>query len=459
MMERAILYSPSTRSDASEDADDDHHVTDGESVGAGSGSIGGGGSDGVVDDDVAPPVVPAPPGLPRRRRRPTLTQGVVLLMILSPGMWAHLCPREALIGPIDYRKRFFGCVAASWSLKAKMDSSSEEDMADHANRHCRYVPSFGTLIYRVLDVLALDRPDGLVVDAYNPTPNYLADLAANEPAHRDGCAPGRFHDMLTSSMNDYGAQRVIARLAPSWVRLIFGRRHQVFHAVSITSRVDRSRIFGPQPRLTDIQEFRNQVGIAVGTVALPRPVARRRKAVHGRIPIEDIVSWLYATRGLSNTGEIEVASHDWARIFSRDPLERARLRREKVHMNREVLRNARVRLDCTMMLLTRAMFEAMSLDMLGAYIFCDGSPQWRGWELFASTMDIMYEGTQRRMLMPVVCLARTMLSLLGTRWECMNHATGHLIKLTFFWKCYILHVQIHTYCLTYSKQNIRFSRH
>ena len=57
----------------------------------------------------------------------------------------------------------------------------------------------------------------------------------------------------------------------------------------------------------------------------------------------------------------------------------------------------------------------MDMSALHAYIFTDGSPQWRGWELFATTLDVVHGHFHQRWLLPVVSLPRTMLDRIGIR--------------------------------------------
>ena len=47
------------------------------------------------------------------------------------------------------------------------------------------------------------------------------------------------------------------------------------------------------------------------------------------------------------------------------------------------------------------------------YLFCDGSPQWRGAELFAASMDILFNDAVKRILLPLLSLPRDHLDRVG----------------------------------------------
>ena len=139
---------------------------------------------------------------------------------------------------------------------------------------------------------------------------------------------------------------------------------------------------------------------------------------HNAAPAEIILDWLFATRHLKNPADGEAAKADWARVFAPTAEGRSELVHHSTYVAKETLRLARVRLDCVNNLLMRAMFAATCVDQLALFLFCDGSPQWRGNELWASTLDILFaNGDLKRLLLPMVSLARFCLGLAGADWE------------------------------------------
>lgn len=66
--------------------------------------------------------------------------------------------------------------------------------------------------------------------------------------------------------------------------------------------------------------------------------------------------------------------------------------------------------DCTAMLYFRLLWASMFSDPgvghLSVYLFTDASPQWRGLELYASTIEMFDGGTFLRRLLPMISLDR-----------------------------------------------------
>ena len=90
------------------------------------------------------------------------------------------------------------------------------------------------------------------------------------------------------------------------------------------------------------------------------------------------------------------------------------------------LRLARVRLDCVAMLLFRKFWETLEYNAVDIHIFADGSPQWRGLELFASSADIWINcNTFMRKLLPCVSLPRWMADAMSK-------------TIAFLWQVYLM---------------------
>ena len=141
----------------------------------------------------------------------------------------------------------------------------------------------------------------------------------------------------------------------------------------------------------------------------------RRANYPDTTPVEIIVDWLRATRKLSDCQEGASAKADWVRVFSRDETERAGLLQASTSVRKETLRHGSVRLDCVCMLIWRRLFSQVNLDNLCLYVYCDASPQRRGQELFATSMDVVDRDSEftRRLLLPIICLGRSCLGVTG----------------------------------------------
>ena len=75
---------------------------------------------------------------------------------------------------------------------------------------------------------------------------------------------------------------------------------------------------------------------------------------------------------------------------------------------------ARARLDIVNMKLFRMFVATLDLALVGVHVFADGSPQFRGQELFASTIDVnLSPNVRMRRLLPCVSLPRWMADALS----------------------------------------------
>ena len=337
--------------------------------------------------------------------------GLIVFLVISPGLWASLGERGDDDSSFGDRLHCWGSIAARWFLTDQPADGSETEMAQRARTVCHNVPTFGSLLYRAEDVLELLSPFTLPPDTSLPH-SVLEQVERDQSRCLDGRIGG-FGQLLQYFLARTAVPLRIVHLSPSWIRSIFARRHHIFHAVAITQRVNRHRILGNVPSRAVLNTFKRSVGMVLAHGRQPRGNLRRRVPAPDAIPIEDIVDWLFATRHLKNAADVKASKDDFARVFSRDPAVRAQLRQDATHINPEVLRKARVRLDCMSMLLTRALMDHLDFSSVSMYLFVDGSPQWRGWELYATTLDVLHGDFTRRMLLPIVSLARSLLDRVG----------------------------------------------
>ena len=136
---------------------------------------------------------------------------------------------------------------------------------------------------------------------------------------------------------------------------------------------------------------------------------------------ETVIAWMVATMHLKDLKHTAECSKAFATIFSQAcGVEASSLMANLKQVHWELLRRARVRLDCTAMLLFRALwYDLMAGDAAQqtyVYLFTDASPQWRGLELFASSFDMMCEGRLLRKMLPMVSLRKEFMDSVG---KCM----------------------------------------
>ena len=66
------------------------------------------------------------------------------------------------------------------------------------------------------------------------------------------------------------------------------------------------------------------------------------------------------------------------------------------------MRLARVRLDTVAMLVHRHFWQSLVWAEVAIHIWCDASPQWRGFELFAASFDLLAPGFCQRRAFPFI---------------------------------------------------------
>ena len=129
---------------------------------------------------------------------------------------------------------------------------------------------------------------------------------------------------------------------------------------------------------------------------------------------EVVLEWLEATSHIKDSQKIHSAMGSFGKIFAR----RLQMPLHSVleglpTISYETLRRARVRLDCVAMALHRRLAHAILEHDAHVYIWCDASPQWRGLELFAATIEIFDGSGFHRRLAPLLSLEHSQLDASG----------------------------------------------
>ena len=110
----------------------------------------------------------------------------------------------------------------------------------------------------------------------------------------------------------------------------------------------------------------------------------------GELSARSAVDWLDATRDLKAVRRKERARNAWAKLFSKSRAKEAQeLKDAAGNASYEQIRKARVRLDITCMVLFQAYLLTFNFAFLDIFLFTDGSPQWRGLEMIASSFDMV----------------------------------------------------------------------
>ena len=183
-----------------------------------------------------------------------------------------------------------------------------------------------------------------------------------------------------------------------------------FHAVPVTARSNRRLLLNVAPSSRVVKRFFHQ-DVPAGPAGNGRGRGRgvpnripRRPRWHNQIPIDLIIKWVSAVRFLRDSAKTKEATAAFAKVLTTSDQEAMRLYDSCNFVCQEVLRSARIRLDIVSMLLFRAYFKSLDLSTTHIHIWIDGSPQWRGVEMFAMSFDLIIGNRVERRLFPVLTL-------------------------------------------------------
>ena len=181
------------------------------------------------------------------------------------------------------------------------------------------------------------------------------------------------------------------------------------HAVPICGKM--KTLFDERPSLQQIIRFTNDL--------CPVPVSPLRSEMQKQhvdggtsdghiasdaIPVESVLDWVAATSFNKDIKDSDLSAEAWAKLLTRNRTESSEeLLESMTRCGRDLIRKARVRLDCMCMLLWRAFFSLHGLTQeLQINLTCDASPQGLGQELFAAAFDYYLGDHHWRRTFPIV---------------------------------------------------------
>lgn len=386
----------------------------------------------VVGDDVSSdsggPAESAPP--PVAREGPDRLWVVVAVdggcssnvTLGSPPPWAVGCAEPGLVVGL--------AVGPAWHLAAKQDepsSAAHRDIRAAALRATRAVTVHGYIDYPIKAFAVLARP---VPPPKESPMSIVTQLAPAAVSKVGGDAPPQVATAL-EFVRHWKAQGIstdykVVRIAPTAAALVMDGQLSCLHSVAISGRVNRHALLvEAQPSALRLRRFTASLGTTVAEAApapapspLRPPRAKNPGWFGGAASAEIIIEWLEASVHVKDVRRISAASASFARIFARaSGVDRQSLLAKTEKVAPEVLRRARVRLDVVAMLLFRRLWRdqvrAAGVRQMNLYLFADASPQWRGLELYASTIEAFDGAHITRKLLPMISLSKEFLDTVG----------------------------------------------
>ena len=372
-----------------------------------------------------------PAGRPRGgrpRMAGVLVGPLVLVMVVSSstGLWADFPPLEGAAVPMadghvvgayiarwrlcsfaDARAASVGCGPAEWVVRMLLRSSRRSG----ATACLVYeAVAWGQFQESFAPVASLDNPGGLRAEAH----------------HRAMMPPyGAMAEFLDMAMAMGAVGTMVVAMA-GWLAVApFAEEAgaiRIFHGVPITRRFHWRRTLDSKPAARDVADY---------LATIEREPPRRRSGRDRRLkgwPTQHraavIVEWVEFSSFITDVKQTLDAAKAAAKLFARGGAgTREELSARLIKVGMRLVRQARVRVDAVAMLCTaKVLEEAMThISSMHVYMFCDGSPQWRGLELYASTFDFIIAGDLMRILAPVIFLARGQLDAVsktaGLLWQ------------------------------------------
>jgi hypothetical protein len=338
---------------------------------------------------------------------------VVFIVSCLGGLWATgLTNLDAAPAFDDDQPHVIGAALCHWVLSSVADqppAGSCPVMRSAADKACRRSQLMsGYLEYIWKFMIKFVQPVPLVA-ALQP----LAFLQSHGLTEVVQIIPGGIHlgrsalgDVIHHWMDISGASSLqFASFHLDFAASLVTGRWPCLHCLQVNRQTQRVSFLWPHdPSKRILATFRNSVP-SVPPEQPPVPSVPPDRKVDAELMID----WLDATNYIKDLKLADEASFAFGRLLARSgAASHEDLMSGLQTVCREVLRKARVRFDCVSMIISREFFSAMfaAMSRVDIYLYCDASPQWRGYELFAATYEVLSDGRFLRQLFPNVTLDR-----------------------------------------------------
>lgn len=304
-------------------------------------------------------------------------------------------------------------------INAPCASEAQKSLRDMATRHlddCRTLRGFLEYESEQLIVLCApfapgDRPapDAELLHAVGDCDGKLWQWSGRTSAPQDGCA--------RALMNNWDAKRLLpvvsAVLHDNIVAAVVAGDCRYIHCVAISRKIARKRLLVPN------DPSRKRMKTLIADLPEPPTIDIVRfwwNGPQGVMDPEVLLHWLDISQDLKDQRQAAITGRKYAALFSlRSGIPIEQITKNVEFMSGRLLIKSRIRLDCTAMLLHRRWWLALcsTEHVVSVHLFVDSSPQWRGVELSACTVDIIIGDELKRCLAPVVSLSKSQLDLNG----------------------------------------------
>ena len=354
----------------------------------------------------------------RPRQAPRGPLRIFLVVAAAEGLWSDLSTE---IGAQQGSGAFFvgAVLACSWAV-VPPSAQNLDDVHVRIRARARTLSRTrvcrGFVEYPIYQALKLLRPICIDETRIPPSLGDMADELAMVAGDEQHFA---FGEVVARWQERAPGRLLRISLAHAFAAMVISGGAPILHCVPIGARICRSNLLDPHsPSKSQLERCIQSFGAPCDAAQSPIPVAPHSLQDNMHDP-KLVIELLEGSLLLKDIRKMSSATNIFARIISRRtslPLAQL-LSSDAAVVGYETLRKARVRLDSSAMMLWRRLIS-QTLNTIGdencnLYLFADGSPQWRGLELFAASYDFDDGSSLVRRLLPLTSLERTQLNTLG----------------------------------------------
>lgn len=299
-------------------------------------------------------------------------------------------------------------------LDASIASGAQTPLRDLAARHLDNRRTLrGYLEYESEQLVLLTAPFALG-DSFTTDAGMLHNIGHCDGKLQDwsGRTSGPLEGSAGALLSSWSATQLLpvarAVLHDQVVAAVLAGECRHFHRVAISGEIARKRLLvqddPPRKRLKTMLED------------LPDIVRFWWNGPQGVRDPQVLLHWLDASHNLKEQRQATTTALKFAALFIlKSGIPVKDIAKNLEFTSGRLLIKSRVRLDCTAMLLHRRWWLALcsTEQAVSVHLFVDSSPQWRGVELAACTIDIVVGDKLKRCLAPVVSLSKSQLDLNG----------------------------------------------
>lgn len=365
--------------------------------------------------------------MPSRRVRQTRVRHRLYVVIsadrggLWEGLYAERSSREVGDAPSSRALGLALAKIASSSLASQTTCELQRRMRSKALHDASRAVAQGFLEYEISIVFRFVEPVTLRDATVAPTAMMRA-LAEQPGEFVKGAGLGSMSSAITARdaqaacVDSFGPLLPMSSvaLAEPVATCIVSGQGGCLHCVALTGKVNRKRLLNSTD-LPKKQLKRMRVGLPQQHQGAVVMAEKRWRGSQGVRDAELMLDWLEASMDLKQQRKAKLACAKFAKLLgTKIGIDATTLLDNTEFTSGRLLIKSRVRVDCAANLLHRKWWSSIChQEGLSVHIFCDAFPQWRGVELFATTIDIVVGGELFRRLAPLVSLSKAQLDQSG----------------------------------------------